>query len=152
MSTKLIPLTMEERVAERADFVAILTHEDLTETGAGTAQTIPFNVVDKLTVECVKAVLDTPFEDSSSTANDTTLVKVGDGTDDDHFLASTELSANGSYVEIQAGTGVAKPYTADDTVDVVVTPKTGTALADIDVGQLRLFFRIADNRRPDTAP
>ena len=37
-------------------------------------------------------------------------------------------------------------YTGDDTVDLVVGSMSGKALADIDVGELQLFFQVIDHR------
>lgn len=146
------PLPLESRVAQQADFEVLITHEDLTESGSGTAQTLTFPIEAKMSAECVRLILDEAFEDTATAGNNTTLVEVGDGGDTDRFLTSTELNKNGTEINLKAGTGTVYPYTATDTVDILVTPKTGTTLASLNKGRMRLQFRINDERAVAPAP
>ena len=54
-----------------------------------------------------------------------TSIKAGDGDDDDYYLASVS-SSSAAFKPFQAATFFPKQYTADDTVDVIVTGATGT--------------------------
>lgn len=149
---QLIPLPLEERVATGSDFVAVVTHSDLTDTTNAEAQIVSFPIQPKMSVECIRAVLDIPFQNSSSTANNTTTVTVGDGNGETALLTSTELNANGSNVPLKNGTGTKTVYSVADTVDLTFTPKTGTNLAQIDTGQLRIYFKIRDERQVAPPP
>jgi len=78
---KLYPLLGDELKAHGgATHRAVLTHEDLTETTANTAQTVALATVEnKVAVECVYADLVTPFQDASDAAFNTNTLTVGDG-------------------------------------------------------------------------
>ena len=85
----------------------VLTHADLTETVANTAQTIQIlttSIGD--VVERVALSLQTPFEDSADTAFNTNLVTLGDGNDVDRFLPATEINDNATEVTYASGPGV----------------------------------------------
>lgn len=103
------PLQQNEAAAwGGATHVAIITHEDLTETTDSTAQTLT-NVVQMLTnqiVELVAARVVTPFSDSANTTNNpTTTVTVGDGTDTDLYLTSMEVNSYTNMVYLKLGRG-----------------------------------------------
>lgn len=145
------PLPMETRVAEGADLEVIITHEDLTETTNTTDQIVTIDIAAKMGAKVVRSYLDEPFADSSSTANDSTLVQIGDGGDPDRLQTSTELNENGTEVVNKEGTGVLNVFTADDTIDFTFTPKTGTNLAALDQGRLRTLLKFSDARTPAAA-
>ena len=122
-------------VVERLIRVEI-THEDLTETVADTDQTLPvYNVKPGELVEIVSYELLEAFEDESDSAFNSTALSGGDGADPDHFLAATQMNANGSAVTHKAGTGTRKMYTAGDTVDLLVESMAAKSLSNIDTGR-----------------
>ncbi len=141
-------LSHEESTAnDGATHIAELTHADLTETGANTAQTIALvTVADKMSVECTHMVLVTAFQDASDAAFNTTAITVGDGNDVDELLTSTELNVNGTEVNQKTGTAVTHDYAAADTVDVVFNSMSPKALNDIDTGKVHIYLRVLDNR------
>jgi len=141
-------LSYEESIANNgATHVAELTHADLTEASADTAQTIALlTVADKMSVECTHTVLKTAFQDASDAAFDTTAITVGDGNDVDELLTSQELNVNGTEVNQKTGTGVTHDYAAADTVDVVFGSMSPKALNDIDAGEVDIYLRVLDNR------
>jgi hypothetical protein len=101
---QLIPLNIEAVAQHGATHVAIVTHADLTETTANTAQVIaliaaPANTVAR--VVKVKNVI--PFKDASDAALNTTALTIGDAGDADRLLASTELNVNGTEVLLKQG-------------------------------------------------
>lgn len=143
---KAKPLGTEERLAHGgATHVAVITHEDLTETTANTAQTIELmDVANKVAVECVYTDLVTPFEDASDAAFNTNTLIVGDGGDTDRLLASQEMNENGTEVDMKVGTGTNYVYTGADTVDAVIGSMTAKSLSNIDTGEVRIYLKVID--------
>jgi hypothetical protein len=124
---------------------AVITHEDLTETADNTAQVLELVAVDAGDVVQDSALhLVTPFKDASDSAYNTNAVTLGDGGSANRFISSTEINENGTEILSKAGTlTTSYAYVAADTVDLTVNGLTGKALADIDVGELWVFLRIA---------
>lgn len=93
-------LGLEARANTRATHLVVLTHADLTETTTNTAQTLTtvLPVLAKQGVELVAAILKTPFTDDATNAFNSVTLKVGDGTDDDLYLTSTELNSYGTEI------------------------------------------------------
>ena len=141
---KLKPLGTEERLAHGgATHVVKITHEDLTEATANTAQTIVLmNVESKVAVECVYVDLITPFKDASDSALNTTTLIVGDDGDTDGLLASQELNENGTEVLMKAGTGTLHVFAADDTVDATFGSMSAKSLVNIDVGEVDIYLKV----------
>lgn len=140
-------LTNEERIVHSADLVVEVTYADFDSlTATNQTRTIEaFSVSTKTAVHLVKSVLVTPFKDASDAAFNTTLIEVGDGSDTDRLLTSTQLNENGTEVLLKLGTG-AYVYTATDTVDLLLTPMATKIGDDLDTGKLRLYFKIHDHR------
>jgi len=144
----LSPLTIEESASHGgATHVANVTHADLTEATANTAQVIALaTVADKVSVACVKVVLKTAFEDASDAAFNSNTITVGDGNDADELLVSMQVNANGTEVNQKTGTTVTHDYAAADTVDLTVNSMTAKSLSDLDAGEADIYLRIADSR------
>lgn len=152
MALEWAKLRVQEAALHGATHVVVITHDDLTEAGTNTAQTITnaFPVLNKVGVGLVKMELRQAFEDSDVAAFNSVTVIVGDGNDTDRYLASTELNENGTEVwakfgrsvwqstmtltnmgehglaDVVAVTNVAhlgqNVYTAADSVDFIFTP------------------------------
>lgn len=133
-------LSINEAAPKGATHKVVLTHADLTETVSNTAQTVTsvFSVAAKQGVECVAAVLRTPFTYSGSTALNSTTLTVGDGTDPDLFLASMELNSNGTEVFLKFGrtdeaaltqTSTNLPYVASPTGKAIAVPTSAAGTA-----------------------
>lgn len=101
-----------------------LTYADLTDTNATTAQTIQgFSVAANQLVTLVAMQLVTPFDTGLGGADtNSLLLEVGDGTDADLFLASTQVASDGTEVYWKNGRA------NDTTVTPSVTQQRGTAL------------------------
>lgn len=142
------PLTTDERAGHPgATHVAIIKHDDLTETAASTAQTkSPATLAAYMACKLIEMQLKKPFRDSTDPAHNSTLVTIGDAGSATRFLASTELNANGTYIQQSLGTGTEQTYTAADAVACAFTPATGKNLAALNEGELRLYLRISDAR------
>ena len=149
---KTYVLSQEEQAKTGFTHRVNITHEDLTQATANTAQTIAI-----LTVAARDYVSDaafnlvTPFKDSADAALNTTTLIVGDGGDTARFIASAELNENGT--EILAGPGVNSKcrfaYTTADTVDAIFGSMAAKTLAQLDTGELDIFLKVS--RLPDLA-
>ncbi len=144
MRINAIPL--EGRVAEAGNFEVVITHEDLTTATGGTAQTLTIPIKNKMSVRCVRAILDEAFLDSSDTDHVSTALIVGDGGSTSRFLASMELNSRGTEIYLKSGVDIEYPYTTDDTVDMTFTPTSGKAVSALSAGQVRLIFQVTDER------
>lgn len=146
---KIIPLSLEERIAKQAEFLVEVTHADLTETTAATAQTLQITpaVVDKCAYAVSQAELREAFEDTADSANNTNTVEVGDGGDTDRFLAAMQVNKNATEVFLKTGTGTTHVYTSADTIDILFNaPASGKTLAALNKGILHVYFRKRDQR------
>lgn len=141
---KVYPLNDNERAATGFTHRINLTHEDLTETTANTAQTIAiFTLAAGDVVKDAALAVTTAFKDASDTAFNTTTVIVGDGDDDDQYIVSTEVNENGSEVLYRACAADAQlAYTATDTVDIIFGSMAAKSLSDIDTGELDVFLSV----------
>jgi len=123
-------LPAETKLETGATHLVRVTHADLTETVDNTAQTLgsSFAVAAKQGVELVAMVLVTPFTDDATNAFSTTTVTVGDGTDADLYLDSTELNSYGTEVFLKWGrSGFSQAATTAFATNgtVALTPETG---------------------------
>jgi hypothetical protein len=96
-----------------ATHMAVFTHEDLTKTNTNTAQYFTNSIAARKGLECVALLLDTAFTVGTTNYTDSCLLKIGDGSDDDLFLTSTELASDGTEVFVKFGPPNA--YTATST-------------------------------------
>lgn len=148
---KTYVLSQEEQAKTGFTHRINLTHEDLTETTANTAQTIAI-----LTVAARDYVSDaafnlvTPFEDASDNALNTTTIIVGDDGNDDRYIVSTELNKNGSEILAFGAASTARyAYLAANTIDAIFGSMAAKSLSDIDVGEIDIFLKVS--RLPDLA-
>lgn len=100
-------LTIAEQAHLGATHRVKITTADLTETTTNTAQTLgaTFLVGAKQGVSVVAMQLPTVFDSISTNYTTSTLLTVGDGTDPDLFLTSTELNEDGTEVFLKFGRG-----------------------------------------------
>jgi hypothetical protein len=125
-----------------ANLKIILTHEDLTEETAATAQVIEaISVAVGDLVDVVDVVLEEAFEDSTDPANNSTSLIVGEGAIA-RFLSAMEVNANGTTAWKKAGTGTRLCFAAADTVDATFgAPPAGKTLAAFDKGRVAIYVR-----------
>lgn len=103
-----------------ATHMAEFTAEDFSaSTVSNTAKAFTNAVAAKKAVEVIALLLDTAFTVQTTNYTDSCLLKIGDGSDDDYFLTSTELAGDGSEVWVKFG----RPhsYTAVSTPTTVTT-------------------------------
>ncbi|RLA51427.1 MAG: hypothetical protein DRQ98_11525 [Gammaproteobacteria bacterium] len=125
----------------------VLTHADLTETTANTAQTIEILTVELGSrVSEASYILKTDFEDASDVNLNATVLEVGDDTDPNRYIVSKELNTNGT--EIQAWSTAndvnTVPYTylTADTIDAVIGSMAAKSLSDIDTGEVWIYLNV----------
>jgi flavin reductase (DIM6/NTAB) family NADH-FMN oxidoreductase RutF len=121
---------------------AVITHSDLTQTTANTAQSITL-----LSLEAGDIVhsgawrLVTAFEDASDNAFNTTAVTVNAA--GSALISATEANVNGSEVFNKAHTATAPlAATGASTVAASFASMTGKSLSDIDAGEVHIFFGV----------
>jgi hypothetical protein len=141
---KVYPLNVNERAATGFTHRINITHEDLTETTANTAQTIAiFTVAAGDVVNDAALAVSTAFEDASDNAYNALAIVVGDGDDTDQYIVSTEVNKNGTEILYRACAVDAQlAYTAADTVDIVFPAMADKSLSNIDVGELDVFLSV----------
>jgi hypothetical protein len=105
MAIDWLALGVPEMAAHRgATHVAVIDYADLASyTTSNTAAVITNAILAKTGVEFVELMLDTAFDTGNTNYTGSVAVKVGDGSDDDLFLTSTELASDGSEVFIKYG-------------------------------------------------
>ena len=74
------------------------------------------------------------------------LYTVGDGGGSSRFLASTQVSVDGTTVDYKAGAlSDFYVYSADDTVDIAFTGTSAKLLSTVNAGKLRILLQIIDS-------
>lgn len=136
-------LLQEEIAVHNANVRRVITHEDLTETTANTAQVIELMTKGAgKSVELVKSQVITPFQDASDAAFNTTPLTVGDAGDADRLLTSQEVNVNGTEVLVKKGTGTVYEPSSDTAINLTVGSMSGKSLSNIDTGEVHLYFNI----------
>lgn len=139
-TVELKPLPIETRAAMGATHFVEFTHKSFSVAATNTAEVFTNTVPAKRAVEFVGMVLETAFQGLLSPTNHpaTSLaLKIGDGSDDDLFMASTELASDGTEVFIKFGRPMdytitptlSKTAITNDVVNQVVTGVTASAAA-----------------------
>jgi len=101
-----------------ANYQTIFTYADFSSfTTTNSAAVITSTVPAKIGLSLVAMVLETAFDGSgvSTSYTQSVTVKVGDGSDDDYFLTSTELASDGTEVFVKYGAPTAYAVTATTT-------------------------------------
>lgn len=142
---KTFSLTESVGAALGANFMAELTHEDLTQATAATADAVGLLTVPAFTVVQVVAtqVLES-FEDISDVAFNATVLEVGDSGDADRLLVSQQLNENGSTVLGKAGVAGGFVYTAATPLLATFGSMAAKSLVNIDKGKVRIFLKIVE--------
>jgi hypothetical protein len=102
-----------------ATHMAEFSWSDFTKTNVNTAQTFTNTIPARKSLECIAMLLDTAFTIGTTNYTDSCLMKIGDGSDDDLFLTSTELASDGTEVFVKFGPP--NTYTATSTPSTTTT-------------------------------
>lgn len=139
---------LETTVAKGGNFQVTIGYADFAAAVNNTALAVsaftPLANLQGLELDHVELVI--PFQDTSDTANNSTAVTVGDSGSAARYLASTELNANGSFVNLAYGTGTKFVPTTSTPVLFTFTPASGKNLANLKAGKLIAFFKLRDAR------
>jgi hypothetical protein len=138
-----------------ANLLCRITHADLTTATADTAEVETIlsqnargeAMVGGTNFSCVLKdfVLTEPFQDTADAAFNDLQVKVGDSSDDDQFLATTQINLNGT--EAIGPSIIPDAITAAATsVTATFTPAGGKNNAALNKGILDLYFFVQDGR------
>lgn len=141
---KVYQLSNEEKLLGFTHRVE-LTHADLTETVANTAQTIALIAlgINQLVTRCATRLV-TAFKNSADAAFNTTTLIVGDDGSTNRYLASQELNENGTEVLCKGGTGTIYAYEVANTVDAVFGSMAAKSLVDLDTGEVHIYLHVCD--------
>jgi hypothetical protein len=120
------PLSVPEMAKWGATHVLIVEWNDLTTSATNTAQLFTNSVVAKTAVECVGLLLDEAFDTGNTNFTGSLAIKIGDGSVDDLFLASTELASDGTEVFVK--------YPPLNTYTVAYTLQTNTLVSAVTNG------------------
>ena len=126
--------------ADQANWLRFkITHADLTEATANTAQAI-----DLCPVVAGDVVLDvlyhmpTAFQDASDAAFNSTTLSLGDGASATALQAAKELNVNGTEI-LTARTATGKAYPTADTLKATFGSMADKSLSNIDAGEVHIF-------------
>lgn len=142
MKIESIPLFDQNPLA--ANILIDISHEDLTEETANTAQTlVPLNFAagDAFIITAMRLV--TPFENTADAAHNTTTLSVGDNDSATRFLASTELNEKGTEILFAAGALTAPNYVylAAKELRLAFGSMSAKSLSDLNKGRVLLYGR-----------
>lgn len=119
--------------------------EDLTETAVTTAQTISLYTLGAAEVLRNAAnVVKVELEDQSDAAFNSVTAALQDSGGSGNLIAAHETNANGTVVPHAITDGTPTLYTGADAIDLVLTPTTGKALANIDKGEIVVLAEISN--------
>jgi hypothetical protein len=159
-------LDSAEQAKTGANRMYEVSYSDLTTTTTNTAQTLTVAVPAKAAVQFMMMELETAFDTGNTNYTGSLAVTVGDGTDADLFLTSTELASDGTevwkkFAPVTTVTATAtgpqstnmtvtvasvamgqKVYTAADTLDFVFTPNAEEAVSANTSGKVRFYFNV----------
>jgi hypothetical protein len=145
-----------EQARTGATRVYTVDYTDLTATTTNTAQTLTVAVPAKTAVQMTLMELETAFDTADTNYTGSLAVTVGDETDADLYLTSTELASDGSEVWKKFGNTVwnsgatnnvtlvlgQKVYTSADTIDFAFTPNTEEAVSANVSGKVHFYFKV----------
>ena len=146
----LKPVMMQERAHKGVTHFVDISHTDLTQTTADTAQAIQILAAPRGTlVEVVGTWLMEAFEDTADAAFNTTTLEIGDAADADRLLVSQETNVKGTEVYAKAGTGAYAYDGATATaVNATFSAMAAKNLAALKTGKVRIYLRIVDLTKP----
>jgi hypothetical protein len=150
------PLPVSEMAAKGATHVYTIKYSDLAASTSTNTAVIYTNVAVKAKqgVECVAEMLVTAFDTGNTNFTGSTLLKVGDSTDDDMYLTSTELASDGTEVFLKRGVREAQTLTLT-TASVAATNGTFACVTNVTIAAVagqkvytsdaKLYFTLTPN-------
>jgi len=142
----IIPLNNQQRLQGYTHRVRI-THADLTESTADTAQEITLYTAKKgTTVVRVATFLRTAFRTTTDAAHNSTGVAVGDGDLEDRFVAVHQINDRvaGAAVLAKGGTGGEYVFTGAGTIKARFHSMAAKNLAALNQGEIDILLGITE--------
>lgn len=127
-----------------ANYCMVVTSDDFTATTTNATQTITIDMPADSGAQLIYMVMPVAFDTANTNATGSTTLQVGDGTDDDRYLTSTELASDGTEITMKFGTGTQGVYSAVDTIDLLFQQVGAEALASNTTGEIRLYFYLPE--------
>ncbi len=149
-------LSSEEAALTGANRVYTVDYSDLTTATTNTAQTLTVSVPDKSAIRFVMMKLEKAFDTGNTNFTGSLAVKIGDTSDDDLYLTSTELASDGTEIWKKFGNTVwnsgqatnvtlaygSKVYTSNDYIKCVFTPNAEETVKSNTVGRVKFYFNV----------
>lgn len=125
------PLSVPEMARWGATHSLEFSYSDLTTAATNTAQTITIALPAKTAAEFRAIILDTAFDSGNTNYTGSVLCKVGDGSDDDLYLTSTELASDGTevFVKYAPVVSAAAPAVTPTTASLIFVKELAAATA-----------------------
>ena len=148
LTTQVYRCTIAEQAAMGASHKITVTYADLlTATTTNEAMTCTIPILAKMGAEVVYADLKTAFAGTTFTNGTTSLTCIiGDGGDDDRFLASMQVAAANTEIWLKYGTGTKLAYTTTDTIDIKFQPNAENTLDELTAGEITFYLNLKDTR------
>lgn len=139
---------LETAADKGANFYAEISFADFAAAIVNTALILPlFTILGNAQgLELHHTELITPFANADG-AFVSTAMTVGDAGSAARHLASTELNAAGTFVNLAYGTGTKYAPAANTVVTATITPTAAKNLALLTQGKVGLYFRLNDARQ-----
>lgn len=145
---RIIPLNNQQRLQGYTHRVRI-THADLTEATADTAQELTLYTARKgTTVQRAATYLRTGFRVAATAAHNNTGLAVGDGDLEDRFVAVHQVNdrTTGAAVLAKGGTDGSYSYVAAGTIKARFHAMASHALSALDTGEVDILLGIVDTQ------
>lgn len=162
---KVIALPPQSRQFHLATHKVIISYTDIAALGAsatGTLALLPINTAGAFTKTFPAGTvarfaglnLITAF-DFSDTGITSLTVQIGDGSDTDRLLTSTELAVDGTEIlwKVEGATTQPYAYLAADTIDALFTAANGgtPTLAECTSGEVEIYLHVTDSNALERA-
>lgn len=134
-AAQLVPLDSREAALVGATHVVRFSFEDFassTDTNTALIVTNLSPIAAKERVECVGMVLESAFDTGNTNHTGSVALTVGDSSDEDLYLTSTELASDGSEVFVKSG------RTDAETITSVVTKQVAAFLTGLTIQTVSL--------------
>lgn len=139
-------LPAETKAATGYTHKVVLTHNALTQSADNTAQTLTLLTLpaDSI-VKDVATHLVTPFQLTGTTAYNSNTIVVGVAGTTDAFIASQQINANGTPVNVRRfNSNTPLAYTASTPIIATVASMASYDLLELNAGEIHIFLSVVD--------
>lgn len=143
---KTYELPAETKAATGYTHKVVLTHNALTQSADNTSQTLTLLTLpaDSI-VKDVATHLVTPFQLTGTTAYNSNTIVVGVAGTTDAFIASQQINANGTPVNVRRfNSNTPLAYTASTPIIATVASMAAYDLLELNAGEIHIFLSVVD--------